>query len=72
MSVCTSRETSVCTYLGTLGCDVPSEDDVVSRGDALGHRVLHGRATAEECLEYSNLADQWAEILLLRDCLFAA
>lgn len=72
MSVCASRETSVCTYLGTMGCDVPSDDDVVSKMDALSHRVLHGRATAEERLEYSNLADQGGKILLVRDSLYGA
>ena len=56
MSTCHPTETTTtCSYLGTLGCELPGWEEKMTRLAFLESKVLHATASHEQTLEYRSL-----------------
>lgn len=55
MNHCATAETTTCSYLGTLGCELPGWKEKMERLAFLESKVLHGTASHEQTLEYRSL-----------------
>lgn len=55
MNHCVTTETTTCSYLGTLGCEIPGWEEKMTRLSYLEGKVLHGTASHEQTLEYRSL-----------------
>ncbi len=57
MNHCVTTETTTCSYLGTLGCELPGWEEKMTRLSYLEVRVLTGRNSPEEKTEYLSICD---------------
>ncbi len=56
MSTCQPIGTTTCSYLGTLGCEIPGWKEKMDRLSFLEVRVLYAKNTPEEMAEYKTLS----------------
>lgn len=70
MNHCQPTGTTTCSYLGTFGCEIPGWRENVERHSRLEGKILHGKATHQETLEYRTLSFQMEPTSNLLDSIY--